>query len=59
MDIKAKEWGRSNRKKKVGIGPSLISATKDVAGGSNGYSGKFGDEETKEMIIVIVVIMIF
>ena len=31
--------------KKVRIGANLISATKDVAGGSNGYSGKFGDEE--------------
>ena len=44
MDIKSIAWGRSNRKK-VRIGPSFISATKDVVGGSNGYSAKFGDEE--------------
>ena len=31
--------------KKVRIGPSSISATKDVVSGTNGYSGKFGDEE--------------
>ena len=31
--------------KKVRIGPSFISATKDVVSSTNGYSGKFGDEE--------------
>ena len=31
--------------KKVRIGPSFISAIKDVLGGSNGYIGKLGDEE--------------
>ena len=30
---------------KVRIGPSFISAAKDVVGGMNGCSGKFGDEE--------------
>ena len=30
--------------KKVRIGPSFISAAKDVVGCSNGYSGNFGDE---------------
>ena len=27
------------------IGPNFVSAVKDVVGGSNGYRGKFGDEE--------------
>ena len=31
--------------KKVRIGPSFISAAKDVVEGTGGYSGKFGDEE--------------
>ena len=31
--------------KKVRIGPSFISVTKDVVSDTNGYSGKFGDEE--------------
>ena len=31
--------------KKVRIGPSFASATKDTVGGSNSDSGKFGDEE--------------
>ena len=44
MDIKSIEWGRSLGKK-VRIGPSFISAARDIVGGSNGYSGKFGDEE--------------
>ena len=44
MGIKSIEQGRSNRKK-VRIGPSFISATKDVLSGTNGYGGKFGDEE--------------
>ena len=29
------------RRKKVGFGPSFVSAAKDVVGGSNGYSGRF------------------
>ena len=32
-------------RKKVRIGPSFISAAKDVAGNTNVYSGKYGDEE--------------
>ena len=44
MNIKSIEWDKSSRKK-VRIGPSFIPAAKDVVGGSNGYSGKFGDEE--------------
>ena len=31
--------------KKVRTRPSFASTVKDVVGGSNGYSGKFGDEE--------------
>ena len=31
--------------KKIRIGPSFISAAKNVVRGTNGYSGKFGDEE--------------
>ena len=31
--------------KKVRIGPSFISATKDIVSVTKGYSGKFGDEE--------------
>ena len=36
--------------KKVRIGPSFISAAKDVVGGSNSYGGKFGDEEAPMLL---------
>ena len=44
MDIKSIECGRSNREEGQDWS-KLFSATKDVVSGTNGYSGKFGDEE--------------
>ena len=44
MDIRSIEW-TGLIGKKVRIGPSFISEAKDVVGISDGYSGKFGDEE--------------
>ena len=37
--------------KKVRTRPSFASTVKDVVGGSNGYSGKFGDEEASMLLV--------
>ena len=44
MDIKSIEWGKSNREEGQDWS-KFYFCRKNVVGGSNGYSGKFGDEE--------------
>ena len=51
MDIKSIEWGIIENREKVWIGPSFISAAKDVAGGTNGYSGTFGDDKSSMLMV--------
>ena len=51
MDIKSIEWYTGLIGKTVRIGPSFVSAAKDAVGGTNDYSGKFGDEEASMLSV--------